>query len=183
MPVPDEPIIFLKPPTTALAHLQNIVYPQGVKCLDYEAELAFVIKKEARNIPPENAHQYILGYTCLNDVTARDLQKKDLQWTRSKSFDTFCPFGPWVETEVEPDNLVVSGRLNGILKQHSSTSNFIFKIPELFSFISKVMTLYPGDVISTGTPVGVGPMQTGDTFVVEIQGIGKLENKIRRFDA
>jgi 2-keto-4-pentenoate hydratase/2-oxohepta-3-ene-1,7-dioic acid hydratase in catechol pathway len=176
MPIPSEPIIFLKPPTAALSHKGKIVYPPGVKRLDYEAELAFVIKKKAKNIPQKDVSKYILGYTCLNDVTARDLQKKDVQWTRAKSFDSFCPVGPWIETDLNPDNLKITCCLNRALKQRSSTSNFIFSVPYLVSFISKVMTLCPGDIISTGTPPGVGPMQKGDRVAVEIEGIGCLEN-------
>lgn len=179
MPIPKEPIIFLKPNTSLLAHKESIIYPKGVQRLDYEAELAFVIKKEGKNISPKNAGDYILGYTCLNDVTARDLQKKDIQWTRSKSFDTFCPLGPWIETEINPRKLKVSSYLNGKLKQDSSTANFIFSVPFLISFISKIMTLFPGDVISTGTPPNVGPMQPGDTIEIEIEGIGRLVNKVK----
>jgi 2-keto-4-pentenoate hydratase/2-oxohepta-3-ene-1,7-dioic acid hydratase in catechol pathway len=178
MPVPFEPVIFLKPPTSALSHEEKIIYPPGVKRLDYEAELALVIKRKAKNIPPKDAHKYILGYTCLNDVTARDLQKKDVQWTRAKSFDRFCPVGPWIETDLNPDKLKISCRLNGRLKQQSNTSNFIFPVSYLVSFISKVMTLCPGDIISTGTPPGVGPMQKGDKVAVEIEGIGCLENSV-----
>ena len=148
--------------------------------LDYEAELALVIKKKARNISRADACKYILGYTCLNDVTARDLQKKDGQWTRAKSFDTFCPVGPWLETEFDPANVRVSSYLNGKLKQDSSTADFNFDPRYLVSFISKIMTLYPGDIISTGTPPGVGPMRLGDKIIVDIAGIGRLENRVVR---
>ena len=178
MAIPKEPIIFLKPPTAVIGPDETIVYPRGVSRLDYEAELAVVIKKACRNIKPQNAKQYILGYTCLNDVTARDLQKKDIQWTRAKSFDTFCPLGPWIETSLDPDNVRISCVLNGRLKQDSSTADFIFAVDHLVSFISRVMTLLPGDVISTGTPPGVGPMQPGDRVEVRIAGIGSLKNKI-----
>jgi 2-keto-4-pentenoate hydratase/2-oxohepta-3-ene-1,7-dioic acid hydratase in catechol pathway len=178
MPLPMDPVIFLKPPTSLLAHGQKIVLPQGVERLDYEAELALVIRKEAKNISPDEAHKYILGFTCLNDVTARDVQKKDGQWTRSKSFDTFCPVGPWVETRFDPSNASVVCRLNGRAKQNSSTSNLIFSVSYLVSFISRVMKLFPGDVISTGTPPGVGAMQPGDKVEVEIEGIGVLENSV-----
>ena len=178
MAVAKEPVIFLKPLTCVIADRENIVYPPGVKRLDYEAELAVVIKKEARNITSSQASRYILGYTCLNDVTARDLQKKDIQWTRSKSFDTFCPVGPWIETSLDPANLKISCRLNNKLKQDSSTANFIFPVDFLVSFISRVMTLWPGDIISTGTPVGVGPMKVGDKVEVEIEGIGSLINRV-----
>ncbi len=176
--IPKEPVIFLKPPTAVIANAENIIYPLGVKRLDYEAELALVIKKKARNIPAERVKKYILGYTCLNDVTARDLQKKDGQWTRAKSFDTFCPIGPWIETNLDPSNLRIKCRLNNKLKQDSSTANFIFPVEHLVSYISRIMTLLPGDVISTGTPVGVGPMQPGDRVEVEIEGIGKLFNQV-----
>ena len=178
MAIPREPIIFLKPPTAVIGHRENIVYPSGVKRLDYEAELAVVIKKETRNIPARLAFKHILGYTCLNDVTARDLQKKDVQWTRAKSFDTFCPLGPWIETGLDPTDLRISCRLNGALKQYSSTRNFIFSIDRIVSFVSRVMTLLPGDVISTGTPAGVGPMRPGDRVEVQIEGIGSLTNRI-----
>ncbi|MFH1063274.1 MAG: fumarylacetoacetate hydrolase family protein [Candidatus Omnitrophota bacterium] len=178
MKIPKEPIIFLKPLTTLNAHLHKIKYPDGVKQLDYEAELALVIRKKARNIPESKVARYILGYTCLNDITARDIQKKDGQWTRAKSFDTFCPLGPWLETSINPDNLTVSSYLNGKLKQHSSTSNLIFSISYLVSFISRVMTLLPGDVISTGTPPGAGKMKPGDIIEVTIDGIGTLKNQV-----
>lgn len=176
--IPKEPVIFLKPPTAVIANAENIIYPLGVKRLDYEAELALVIKKKARNIPAERVKNYILGYTCLNDVTARDLQKKDGQWTRAKSFDTFCPIGPWIETKLDPSNLRIKCRLNNKLKQDSSTANFIFPVEHLVSYISRIMTLFPGDIISTGTPVGVGPMLPGDRVEVEIEGIGKLFNQV-----
>lgn len=178
MKIPKEPIIFLKPPTSLIAHKENIIYPPGVRRLDYEAELALVIKKKGRNIPENKVNDYILGYTCLNDVTARDLQKKDGQWTRAKSFDTFCPLGPWIETDSDPSNLKITSYLNGKVKQNSSTANFIFSIPRLVSFISRVMTLFPGDVISTGTPPGVGPMKPNDITEIEIERIGRLKNKV-----
>jgi 2-keto-4-pentenoate hydratase/2-oxohepta-3-ene-1,7-dioic acid hydratase in catechol pathway len=179
MPIPDEPVIFLKPPTTLIAHKQNILYPSGVTRLDYEAELAIVIKKEARNIPEAGVLRYILGYTCLNDVTARDLQKKDVQWTRAKSFDTFCPLGPWVETEIDPTDLRIRAAVNGEWKQDSRTSVFIFSVEYLVSFVSRIMTLLPGDVVSTGTPSGVGPVRPGDMVEVEIEGIGRLSNSVK----
>jgi 2-keto-4-pentenoate hydratase/2-oxohepta-3-ene-1,7-dioic acid hydratase in catechol pathway len=178
MAIPKEPVIFLKPPTSVIGDAQAIVYPAQVKRLDYEAELALVIGKTAKNIPIEKAKKYILGYTCLNDVTARDLQQKDGQWTRSKSFDTFCPAGPWIETDLDPSNLSVRCRLNGRLKQDSSTANLIFPAERLVSYISRIMTLLPGDIISTGTPAGVGPMQPGDRVEVEIEGIGRLSNRV-----
>lgn len=178
MPLPREPIIFLKPNTALLADKQPIRYPQGVRRLDYEAELALVIKRRAKSIPEKEVSKYILGYTCLNDVTARDLQKKDGQWTRAKSFDTFCPLGPWLETELDPENQRIKLYLNGRLKQESSTANFVFSVKRLVSFISRVMTLLPGDVISTGTPSGVGRMKKGDLVQVEVSDVGRLSNRV-----
>lgn len=178
MPVPKEPIIFLKPPTAIIAQNEFIIYPAGTERVDYEGELAVVIKKEAKNIPEDKAAAYILGYTCLNDVTARDLQKKDIQWTRAKSFDTFCPLGPWLETCFNPAAVSIRTYLNGRLVQDSNTSNFIFSVNRLVSFISGIMTLMPGDVISTGTPPGVGALCVGDKIEVEIEGIGKLSNYV-----
>lgn len=178
MRIPKEPVIFFKPTTALAAHKQNIKYPEGVARLDYEAELAFVIRKQGRNISEAKAKEYILGYTCLNDVTARDLQKKDIQWTRAKSFDTFCPIGPWLETAINPARLAIRSYLNAELKQDSHTSNFIFPVSRLVRFISGIMTLLPGDLISTGTPPGVGRMLPGDTIEINIEGIGGLINKV-----
>ena len=178
MKIPSQPVIFLKPPTALIGHKASIVYPPGVKQLDYEGELAVVIKKTAKNIHEKNAGKYILGYTCLNDVTARDVQSEDIQWTRAKSYDTFCPLGPWIETSLNPASLKIKTFLNGELKQSSCTRDFIFPVHFLVSFISHVMTLLPGDVISTGTPPGVGPMKAGDTIIVEIEGIGALKNNV-----
>ncbi|MCM8824150.1 MAG: fumarylacetoacetate hydrolase family protein [Candidatus Omnitrophica bacterium] len=178
MPIPNEPIIFLKPTTSLIAHKENIVYPQGVERLDYEGELALVIGREGKNINEEKVKEHILGYTCLHDVTARCLQRRDIQWTRAKSFDTFCPLGPWLETDINPNNLQIRTFLNGNIKQDSNTSNFIFSINYLVSFISKIMTLLPGDIISTGTPPGVGSMEIGDRVEVELEGIGKLINRV-----
>jgi len=177
--LPEEPLLFLKPPSSIVGPGGAIHYPDGVTRLDYEAELAVVIKKKARDITPEQASGVILGYTCLNDVTARDLQQKDKQWTRAKSFDTFAPIGPWIVTDLDPSNLKIEGILNGETKQSSSTSDLIFPVPFLVSFISTIMTLLPGDVITTGTPSGVGPMQRGDTIEVVIEGIGRLTNTVR----
>lgn len=178
MELPEEPIIFLKPPTTLIAHEEDIIYPKEVSRLDYEGELALVLKKGGRNIPESQAGSYILGYTCLNDVTARDLQKKDVQWTRAKSFDTFCPLGPWLETDINPSSVRIKTYLNGQIKQDSSTVNFIFLVNYLVSFISRIMTLCSGDVISTGTPPGVGEVKIGDNIEIEIEGIGKLRNRV-----
>ncbi|MFH1398185.1 MAG: fumarylacetoacetate hydrolase family protein [Candidatus Omnitrophota bacterium] len=178
MKLPAEPVIFLKPPTALIGPGETIIYPKGVKRLDFEAELALVIKKIARNIALQKASEYILGYTCLNDVTARDLQKKDIQWSRAKSFDTFSPLGPWLETGIDPGHLEIKSFLNNRLKQHSNTRNFIFSAPEIVSYVSRVMTLLPGDVISTGTPAGVGPMLVGDMIEIDIEGIGVLRNTV-----
>lgn len=178
MDLPKEPVIFLKPVSSLIASGENIVYPDGVSQLDYEAELAVVVRNKCKNISCEDVKKFILGYTCLNDITARDLQKKDGQWTRSKSFDTFCPCGPWVDTDLNPSALKIQSILNGQVKQNGNTENLIFKIDFLVSFISKVMTLNPGDIISTGTPAGIGSMKKGDSVVVKIDGIGELENRI-----
>ncbi|MDK2801215.1 MAG: hypothetical protein PWQ70_2834, partial [Clostridiales bacterium] len=166
------------PSTSVIGPEQKIVLPSMSQRVDYEAEIAIVIKKTAKNIAVENAKQYILGYTCLNDVTARDLQKLDAQWTRAKGFDTFAPLGPWITDEIDPNNVDIKLLLNGELKQHSNTSNFIWKAEELVSFISQVMTLLPGDVITTGTPSGIGPMKSGDCVEVTIEGIGTLRNYV-----
>lgn len=178
MPLPQEPVIFLKPPSSLIAHEDKIIYPKNATRVDYEAELALVIKKEARNIKEKEVKDHILGFTCLNDVTERNLQKKDIQWTRAKSFDTFCPCGPWLETNLDYSCLNIKSYLNFKLKQSSSTKNLIFSVERLVSFISNIMTLLPGDIISTGTPAGIGPMLPGDTVKVEIEGIGCLENKV-----
>lgn len=181
MKLPKEPVIFLKPLTTVIPPGGTIVYPRGVRRLDFEAELALVIGKTGKDIPVAQAGRYILGYTCCNDATARDLQKKDGQWTRAKSFDTFCPFGPWIETGFDPSNKRIRAILNGKVKQDSSTADFIFLPEELVAFVSSVMTLYPGDLISTGTPPGIGPMRPGDRIAVEIEGIGTLVNTVSSF--
>jgi 2-keto-4-pentenoate hydratase/2-oxohepta-3-ene-1,7-dioic acid hydratase in catechol pathway len=179
MSIPETPIIFLKPPTAVIFNNEPIVYPPQTKELHYEAELAVVIKDRIKNIPPEEAFNHILGFTCANDVTARDLQRLDGQWTRAKSFDTFCPLGPEIVSGINPDNLKIRLFLNGEIKQSSNTSNMIFKVDFLISFISHIMTLEPEDVILTGTPPGVGPMGKGDRVMVEIEGIGKLENVVK----
>ena len=176
---PSEPLIFLKPPSALLAPEEAIVYPEGVtKRVDYEGELAVVIKKRARHVTPEQAAAAIFGYTCCNDVTARDLQKKDGQWSRAKGFDTFCPLGPVIATDVEPSQLRIRTLLNGDIKQDASVSAMLFDVPTLVSYVSKVMTLFPGDIITTGTPSGVGPMQRGDVVEVWIEGIGRLRNRV-----
>ncbi len=176
MPIPDEPIIFIKPATAVIGHLDKIIYPEQSKQVDYEAELALIIKNKVRNLSEDEVFPNILGYTCLNDVTARDLQKKDGQWTRAKSFDTFAPIGPYIETDIKPDNVNIKLYLNDELKQSSNTSDFIFDVKTLVIFISKIMTLNRGDIITTGTPKGVGPIHKGDKVEVEIENIGRLIN-------
>ncbi|AWB10184.1 2-keto-4-pentenoate hydratase/2-oxohepta-3-ene-1,7-dioic acid hydratase (catechol pathway) [Thermodesulfobium acidiphilum] len=177
-PLPSEPVLFLKPSTSVNHPEYPIFYPKQTKELHYEAELVVVIGKPAKDVKIEEANNYILGYTCGNDVTARDLQRKDVQWTRSKSFDSFAPIGPWIETEIDPNSLYIKLILNNEIKQRSNTSNLIFKPNFLVSFISSVMTLLPGDVIMTGTPSGVGPMKAGDEVSVVIENIGTLTNKV-----
>ncbi|MEG6568864.1 fumarylacetoacetate hydrolase family protein [Thermoanaerobacterium thermosaccharolyticum] len=176
---PDEPTLFIKPATAAIGPDDYIVIPKMSERVDYEGELAVVIKKTAKDISEGDALDYVLGYTIANDVTARDLQSKDGQWTRAKSFDTFLPIGPWIETDVDPSNLEIKTYVNGVLKQHSNTKHLIFSVPKLVSFISHIMTLNPGDVILTGTPSGVGPLNSGDVVTIEIEGIGKLTNKVK----
>jgi 2-keto-4-pentenoate hydratase/2-oxohepta-3-ene-1,7-dioic acid hydratase in catechol pathway len=178
MEIPANPILFMKPPTSVIGPDGEIVCPSMSCQVEYEAELVVVIKDRIKGIPVKEAASHILGYTCGNDVTARDLQKKDGQWTRAKSFDTFSPLGPWIETELDPLNAKIEMLLNGEAVQSSSTANMIFDVFELVSFISQIMTLMPGDVIMTGTPPGVGPVQPGDTTQVRIAGIGTLKNHI-----
>ncbi len=176
--VPEEPVIFLKPNTTVIADEDAIVLPDQSNDVHYEAELAVVIGAVAKDVPVERAGEVIFGYTCANDVTARDLQAKDKQWTRAKSFDTFCPLGPWIETELDPSTLNISCEVNDEVKQSSNTKEMIRGVHEMVSWISKVMTLIPGDVILTGTPAGVGPIVAGDSVSVTIQGIGTLTNPV-----
>ncbi len=178
MSLPDEPLVFLKPPSAVIGPEEAIRIPDMSNWVEHEAELAVVIGKRTRDIPPEKATESILGYTCLNDVTARDLQKKDVQFTRSKGFDTFCPFGPWIETEIDPSDLGITCTVNGVTRQDSRSSLLIHPVRELVSFISRIMTLEPGDIIATGTPKGVGPLAPGDTVTVAIEGIGELTNTV-----
>lgn len=178
LPIPTEPVVFLKPSTSVNDPQEGIVFPPQCKRLDYEAELAIVIGKTAKNVEESDVHEYILGYTCANDVTARDLQPKQGQWTVAKSFDTFMPLGPFITDEVDPDHLDIESRVNGKTMQHSNTSNLIFKPAFLVSYLSKVMTLLPGDVILTGTPGGISGMQVGDQVDIVIEGIGTLTNTI-----
>jgi 2-keto-4-pentenoate hydratase/2-oxohepta-3-ene-1,7-dioic acid hydratase in catechol pathway len=177
-PLPQEPLLFIKPSTAVIGPGEWIRLPAMSRRVDYEAELAVVIGKTAKDVPEERAGEHIWGYCCLNDVTARDLQGKDGQWTRAKGFDTFCPLGPWIVSELDPGDLAVEGILNGEVKQRSSTRQLVFSVPFLVGFISRIMTLLPGDVIATGTPSGIGPLRPGDRFEVRIQGIGTLENRV-----
>ncbi len=165
-PMPDEPLIFLKPATAIIGDGDDIVYPEMSRRVDYEGELAVVIGRKAKNVGADKAGEHIFGYTIMNDVTARDLQAKDVQYTRAKSFDTFAPIGPWIETEINPDRLFIRTYVNGVLKQDGTTSDMQFPLHELISFVSRVMTLLPGDIISTGTPPGIGPMNKGDSVEV-----------------
>jgi 2-keto-4-pentenoate hydratase/2-oxohepta-3-ene-1,7-dioic acid hydratase in catechol pathway len=176
--IPQSPILFIKPKTALIGPNDTIEYPAMSKHVDYEAELTVVIGKKARFVPAARAGEYILGYTCGNDVTARDLQPKDGQWTVAKSFDSFMPLGPWIVTDIDPSDLGLRAILNGKVKQDSRTSNLIFSVPKLVEYISTVMTLEPGDVIMTGTPSGVSPMRTGDEIIVEIENIGSLANRM-----
>ena len=177
--VPEEPLIFLKPSTAVIGPEAAIIYPKMSRRVDYEAELAVVIGKTAHRVREDDALEYVLGYTCFNDVTARDLQKKDGLFTRAKGFDTFAAMGPWIETAIgDPDNVMVEAYLNGEPRQHASTSNMVFGVRRLIAFISEVMTLLPGDVISTGTPSGIGPIRPGDVVEVRVEGIGTLRNRV-----
>lgn len=176
--VPDRPILFLKAPNTLNHPNGSIHAPDFVKRLDYEGELAFVIRRRAKRVKAEHFADYILGYTCLNDVTARDVQKADGQWTRGKNMDGFAPIGPLVTDEVDPADLAIETRLNGTVVQRGRTSQFMTPVPQLLEFITASMTLEPGDVVTTGTPAGIGPMVPGDQVEVEIEGIGILRNRI-----
>jgi 2-keto-4-pentenoate hydratase/2-oxohepta-3-ene-1,7-dioic acid hydratase in catechol pathway len=179
MQIPDDPLIFLKPPSAVIGHLGSIVHPKISKQIDYEGELAVIINERCKNIPASDGHSVIMGYTCLNDVTARDLQSRDTQWTRSKSFDTFAPVGPYIASpEIDVSKLAIKTRVNGKLRQNSNTKNLIFDVPYLIEYISSIMTLERGDIISTGTPPGVGELSVGDDIEVEIENIGILKNTV-----
>ncbi|MGB9678855.1 MAG: fumarylacetoacetate hydrolase family protein [Thermoanaerobacteraceae bacterium] len=177
--IPQEPTLFLKPATAVIGNEDQIILPEMSERVDYEGELAIVIGKKAKDVKEEDAKDYIFGYTIANDVTARDLQAKDGQWTRAKSFDTFLPIGPWIVTDLDPSSLDIITYVNDEVKQKSNTRNLIFGVPRLVSYISHIMTLNPGDVILTGTPSGVGPLKHGDTVTIEIEGIGKLTNRVK----
>jgi 2-keto-4-pentenoate hydratase/2-oxohepta-3-ene-1,7-dioic acid hydratase in catechol pathway len=176
--VPAQPLIFLKPSTAVIGPGQDIGYPPSSQRVDYEGELAVVIGRLCRDVPVERAGDVVLGYTCGNDVTARDQQKADGQWSRAKGYDTFCPLGPWIETDIDVGDLRVTTTLNGETRQDGRTSQIVHKIPSLIAYVTACMTLLPGDVILTGTPAGVGPMQIGDDVVVEVEGIGRLSNRV-----
>ncbi|MBI5560243.1 MAG: fumarylacetoacetate hydrolase family protein [Deltaproteobacteria bacterium] len=179
-PIPEEPLLFMKPPTAVIGPGGEIVYPSWMSNrVDYEGELAVVVGKAAKGVGVEAAKDHILGYTCINDVTARDLQAKDVQFTRAKGFDTFAPIGPWIETGLNPLDVKIETYLNGEKRQDTSTTDIIFNVYELLSFISKVMTLLPGDIIATGTPSGIGKMEVGDCVEVRIEGIGSLVNTVK----
>jgi 2-keto-4-pentenoate hydratase/2-oxohepta-3-ene-1,7-dioic acid hydratase in catechol pathway len=179
-PVPDDLLTFLKPPSTVIGPGERIVRPSISNRVDHEGELAIVIGKTCRNLRrDDDVKQYIRGFTCANDVTARDIQKKDNQWTRGKGFDTFCPVGPIVTDEIDPwAGARVQTRVNGQVRQDGNTKQFIFSIEHILCYITRVMTLYPGDLIATGTPAGVGELRDGDTVEVEIEGVGTLRNLV-----
>jgi 2-keto-4-pentenoate hydratase/2-oxohepta-3-ene-1,7-dioic acid hydratase in catechol pathway len=176
--VPDEPMMFIKPNTSVIGPGDPIFYPRQSQEVHFEGELCVVIGRICRDVAPERVGEVVYGYTVGNDVTARDLQRKDGQFTRGKGFDSFCPLGPWIETELDTSDLRVTTHLNGDLQQDGSTKDLIFDVPTLVSYVSSVMTLLPGDVIMTGTPDGVGPMNVGDEVEVSVAGIGSLTNKV-----
>lgn len=178
--VPDEPVIFLKPNTSVIGPNDTIVWPDMSERIDHESELAIVIGRLCKDVPIERVNDVIFGYSIANDVTARDLQKKDGQWTRAKSFDTFCPLGPWIDTEFIPGTQKITATVNGEIKQSAQLSDMIFKVPEIINFVSRVMTLLPGDVILTGTPAGIGPMIAGGSATMSIEGLGQLTNKVSK---
>ena len=175
---PSEPLLFLKPPSAVIASGESIRYPPGVTRLDPEAELGVVIGRRARHVDPESALEFVAGLTCFNDVSARNYQRQDGQWTRAKGFDTFAPLGPWVAVGLAPEGLTVECRVNGQVRQRGNTSDLRFPVPFLVSHVSRIMTLEPGDVIASGTPAGVAPIQVGDLVEVEVEGVGVLENRV-----
>jgi 2-keto-4-pentenoate hydratase/2-oxohepta-3-ene-1,7-dioic acid hydratase in catechol pathway len=176
--VPEVPLLFLKPPSSLIGPGEKIRLPPQSKLVEHEAELVVVIGRQGRWIQPEEASSHILGYTSGNDVTARDLQRKDGQWTRGKGFDTFCPLGPWIETECSDADAMVTCHVNGELRQMASTRDMVFTVKQLVAYISSIMTLAPGDLIFTGTPAGTGPLQDGDEVTVTVEGIGSLTNPV-----
>lgn len=179
MALPEHPLLFLKPPSALLAPGADILLPKESAEVHYEAELAVVIGRRCRRVSPEQAHACVLGFTCINDVTARDLQRAEVQFTRAKGFDTFAPLGPWIQTGLDPSSLAVGARVNGTVRQAGSTADMVFGAFELVSFVSQGMTLLPGDVLATGTPPGVGPLVAGDEVEIEVEGIGVLRNRVR----
>lgn len=180
--IPKNPILFIKLPHTIIGHGDTIMLPRESERVDYEAEFAVVIGRHCSNVEPNQAGEYIFGATCLNDVTARDIQRSDGQWTRGKNYPTFCPVGPYIVTGLDYSKLEVKLILNGIVKQYGDTSMHIWNVYELVSFISKVIPLEPGDIVTTGTPEGVSPMKDGDVVEVEVEGVGKLVNCVRSID-
>jgi 2-keto-4-pentenoate hydratase/2-oxohepta-3-ene-1,7-dioic acid hydratase in catechol pathway len=177
--LPQEPVLFLKPSTSVTGPGDRIAYPVKLTDrVDYEGELAVIIGRLCRDVPKERAEDVIFGYTCANDVTARDLQLRDGQWTRAKGFDTFCPLGPWMETGTDPSDLGITTTVNGEVRQHARTRELLWDVPSLIEYVSAVMTLLPGDVLLTGTPEGVGPLADGDEVAVTIESIGTLTNKV-----
>jgi 2-keto-4-pentenoate hydratase/2-oxohepta-3-ene-1,7-dioic acid hydratase in catechol pathway len=176
--VPEEPIIFLKPNTSVIGPNDLIQWPSSSERVDHEAELAIVISKICKEVPKERVKDVIFGYTIANDVTARDLQKKDGQWTRGKGFDSFCPLGPWIDTDFQPGDQAITATVDGELKQSAKLSEMIFKIPEIIQFVTNVMTLLPGDVILTGTPAGIGPLNQNGEVAISIAGLGTLTNRV-----
>ena len=177
--VPKVPLIFMKPQSSIISNGETILLPAQSTQVEHEAELVVVIGKRGRHVTAENAKKIILGYTVGNDVTARDLQNSDGQWTRAKGFDTFCPFGPWIDTEFDPSDAVITCRVNGQMRQMASTRDMVFNVGVLIAYISSVMTLEPGDLIFTGTPSGVGELKDGDEVSVEIEGLGIIKNKVK----
>jgi 2-keto-4-pentenoate hydratase/2-oxohepta-3-ene-1,7-dioic acid hydratase in catechol pathway len=177
--VPAEPLVFLKPPSAVVGPGDSVLLPSLSRQVEHEAELVVVIGRQARGLTPDNALDAVLGYTCGNDVTARDLQRRDGQWSRAKGFDTFCPLGPWIETDLDWRNQQVQCLVNGEVRQEGRTRDMVFGVPELLAYVSAVMTLEPGDVLMTGTPSGVGPLAAGDRVTVAVSGIGVLENDVR----
>ncbi len=174
--LPDEPLVFSKPPTSVIGPEDPIRIPPWVGRVDYEAELAIVMGRRAYGVKADRAMEYVLGMTCLNDVTARDLQQRDGQYTRAKSFDTFAPIGPCIAVGLDPSNLAIEGWVNGEKRQASNTNQLIFPVPELVEYVSRFCTLEPGDIITTGTPSGVGPLKPGDRMMVKVEGVGSLSN-------
>lgn len=176
--VPTIPLLFLKPPSAIIGHGAKIILPPQSKQVEHEAELAVIVGRSGRRIPAEKALQHVFGYTIANDVTARDLQRSDGQWTRGKGFDTFCPVGPWVETDFDPSDAMITCHVNGELRQMASTRDMVFRVEQLIAFASTIMTLEPGDLLLTGTPAGVGPLRPGDVVEISIDGLGVLRNLV-----